>query len=286
MGRYYDVYSYSSDLEIRNNYVNYAYNSASMIPISSIDIVSLAPQWDSDMLMKVSNLYDAARLSNAMCEHPYIETMYKQHRELLFKMCCSIGLTDIVRYAPEIKIALRHGYKFHDISMWRDAMQLAQEFNIETRNPYYCASEDINDLHDRLMRKKKKDEEDQRIKRELDTLQKNIKRYSDLFNKHIKPYINLTITNGDIEIRPLRSIEEYCNVGIKMHNCVYACEYFKKTGSLVLLATYHGEIAELIELDLASKTIKQCRGKWNKQTIMHKEIVSLLENNITLIKAA
>ena len=40
-----------------------------------------------------------------------------------------------------------------------------------------------------------------------------------------------------------------------MHNCVYACGYFKKTSSLILLATHQGEIAELIELDLPTGNI-------------------------------
>lgn len=286
MGRYYDVYSYSSNLEIRNNYVNYAYNSSSMIPYSSIDIVSLKPEWDRNLLMDVSDLYCLSKLTMAMNKHPYIETLYKQQKELLIKMYNSIGLEDIIRYSPEIKVAIRHGYDFKDISLWADTIRMAQSFNIDTRNPYYCAPKDTMSLHNRFLNKVNKQREERRVKSELESLRRNIEKYSDTFNKHVKPFLNLLITDGSIEIRPLRSIEEYCQVGMKMHNCVYACGYFKKTSSLILLATHQGEIAELIELDLPTGNILQCRGTYNKQTLIHDNIVSLLNNNLNQIKAA
>lgn len=64
----------------------------------------------------------------------------------------------------------------------------------------------------------------------------------------------------------------------------YACGYYQKTDTLILVAEISGKRAELIELNLNSKKIIQCRGKWNKQTTDHDRIMNLLKSNLIKIK--
>ena len=225
-----------------------------------------------------------ARLTIAMQKYPFIETMFKIHKPLLVDFLKQVGLTSTIERIPEIRVALRHGYKFEDISMWNDTMRMAKRNNIETRNPFYCAPQNLEVLHDQLLRKEEREHIRQMLQRELTSLPKNIERYGKIFEKHIKPFLKLMIQDGDLTIRPLTSIEEFCKVGIEMHNCVYACGYYQKTDTLILVAEISGKRAELIELNLNSKKIIQCRGKWNKQTTDHDRIMNLLKSNLIKIK--
>ena len=284
LGCYYDCYLYSSDLELRHNYVNFACNAANMMPIYSMDILSLTDQWDRETLDAAGNLHQTARLTMAMQKYPFIETMFKIHKPLLVDFLKQVGLTSTIERIPEIRVALRHGYKFEDISMWNDTMRMAKRNNIETRNPFYCAPQNLEVLHDQLLRKEEREHIRQMLQRELTSLPKNIERYGKIFEKHIKPFLKLMIQDGDLTIRPLTSIEEFCKVGIEMHNCVYACGYYQKTDTLILVAEISGKRAELIELNLNSKKIIQCRGKWNKQTTDHDRIMNLLKSNLIKIK--
>ena len=56
MGIYYDCYIRSSDLELRHNYRNFAYNTANMIPISTTDCVSLLPIFSKEEIDKIGSL--------------------------------------------------------------------------------------------------------------------------------------------------------------------------------------------------------------------------------------
>lgn len=284
MGYYYDTYIASSDLELRHNYINYANNNAAGMPIYSMDILSLTDQWNAEELNAVGSLRNISQLTMAMQQYPFIETMYKLHKPLLKRFLYDIGINETTRYIPEIRVALRHGYKFEDIQKWRDTMQLAKRFHIETRNPFYCAPQNLDVLHDQLLRKFEREQISQQMQRELSSLSRNIKMYGEKFEKHIKPFLDLLIQDGDLTIRPLTSIEEFCDTGIKMHNCVYACGYYHKANTLILIAEIAGKQAELIELNIKDGEIRQCRGKWNKQTEDHDRIIEVLKSNLNKIE--
>ena len=64
--------------------------------------------------------------------------------------------------------------------------------------------------------------------------------------------------------------------GWAMHHCVFSNGYYKKEGILVLTARKAGVRLETIELDTKAWRILQCRGRFNKESAHHKEILSLI----------
>ena len=81
-------------------------------------------------------------------------------------------------------------------------------------------------------------------------------------------------------------IKAFYDEGQAMHHCVFTCGYYKKDGILVLTARKAGVRLETIEVDTTKWRILQCRGRFNKDSAHHKEIVSLMEKNMNKLRQA
>ena len=276
MGIYYDCYIKNSDLELRHNYRNFAYNTANMIPISTTDCVSLLPIFSKEEIDKIGSLSAISDRYLLMTSSPYMETLYKQHRDVFMAFLDKVPVKDILSNQNEIKVALRHHYEFEDVVMWNDAMKLAKHFGIETRNPYYCAPKNIEVLHNSLIRRKAKEE----AEKEKETLMK----YEAAYYNHIEPFLEMVLKGTNVVIVPLKSVMEVYMEGRMMHHCVYACKYWKKDDVLLLSAQVNGAHVETIEFNLKSLKVSQSRGLQNKQTEYHEEILALMKANAKNIK--
>ena len=70
----------------------------------------------------------------------------------------------------------------------------------------------------------------------------------------------------------------------EMHHCVFANEYYKRLDSLLLTAKVNGERAETIEVDLKRYKLVQSRGICNNNSEYHNEIISLINENMNVIR--
>ena len=111
-----------------------------------------------------------------------------------------VPIKDILSNQNEIKVALRHHYKFEDVVMWNDSMNLAKHFGIETRNPFYCAPKNIEVLHNSLLKKKLKED----AEKEKETLVK----YEAAYYNHIEPFLEMVLKGTNVVIVPLKSVME------------------------------------------------------------------------------
>lgn len=270
-----DSFATYSDMEIRRLGFRYAYSNPSDIGIWTMDIVSLRPEWSRKDLNQIGRLSQISEIQRARALSPYMDTLYNQHHDIFCKLLNSIGGRDMYDCQKEIKVALRHHYTFPKPSIWRDTISLAQQLNIETRNPYYCAPEDVTALHDQLLRRRTKMREKEEIERKI----REMKKYENKYYKHIKPFLDLLISNGELVIVPLSSVREIKAEGDMMHHCVFQCEYYKKTDVLLMSAQIDGKHLETIEFSLKEMKILQCRGLQNKYTEHHEEILELLNSN-------
>ncbi|MEG1587195.1 MAG: PcfJ domain-containing protein, partial [Bacteroidales bacterium] len=109
-------------------------------------------------------------------------------------------------------------------------------------------------------------------------------RKQQMFEERIKRFLDLKIKDEDIEIVPLRSIDEFKAEGELMHHCVFASKYFERLDCLILSAKIGEEHIETIEVDLLKWQVVQSRGKFNQPTPYHDKIVNLVKSNINLIK--
>ena len=277
MGWYYDNYAKDSDLELRHNYRNYAYNTAKMMPISTSECKSLLPMFDEEEVNRIGRLSSVAKTYTMFCASPYMETLYFQHREVFEKFLDKVQLNDILENEKEIKVALRHHYKFEDVSIWTDTMRLAKHFGIETRNPFYCAPLNLDVLHNSLLKRKAKEEAAKEIEK--------LAEFEGAYYKHIKPYLDILLKGANVVIMPLKSVKEVYLEGKMMHHCVYELKYWQKNDTLLLSAQVDGKHVETIEFNLKELKVIQSRGLQNKPSQYHEEILSIIQQGKKEIKS-
>ena len=97
-------------------------------------------------------------------------------------------------------------------------------------------------------------------------------------------FFGLVITDEELIVKVLESIDEYYNEGKAQHICVFGSEYYKKPDTLILSARIGDEIIETVEVDLRTLEVVQCHGKHNQDTEYHERIIDLVNRNANLIR--
>ena len=95
------------------------------------------------------------------------------------------------------------------------------------------------------------------------------------------------IKDNDLEITVLKSLEAYQAEGEHLHHCVFQCEYYTKTDSVILSAHDHqGNRIETVEFSLTEGKVVQSRGVCNANTEYHDRIIELVNDNAHLFMEA
>lgn len=184
---------------------------------------------------------------------------------------------------PSINICNRNGYRVKDASMWMDYIQMLRHFNMDTRNAKYVCPADLKKEHDKLLKRRNREEERQR---EIDRM-REAQGWEKTYAQEKGRFFGICFGNEHIVITVVQSVAEMAEEGKAMHHCVYAMGYYKKKESLILSAKdMNGKRIETIELNLKTFKVVQSRGVCNSNTPMHDEIINLINNNINLIKQA
>lgn len=199
---------------------------------------------------------------------------------------------DVVQWWKEIRVAMRNGYHIKDAGLWLDMVELLNKCGKDVRNPHYICPANLHAAHDaalmmdarRLDRlaAQRADEEKDRKARKILADAGIAARYAE----RVSRWLDVMIRGKGITIRPLQNIREFYEEGEAMHHCVFSCGYYKKDGILVLTARKAGVRLETIEIDTKRWRILQCRGRFNKESVHHKEIVSLMEKNMNKLRQA
>ena len=242
----------------------------------------------------------------AINANPYNETLLKNDGEL-FKRSLRNDYAFDREKSNAIKIAQRYGYKINDI--WFDMVDSLAYLRKDLHNPLLVCPSNIMEAHDRWCaaagRKRKKVSDKMAKLRQIRTEKEELRRLQweaerekrekeeskaavSLYNKARSRFFGLLIAKGDIEIRVLKSVEEFMEEGKAMQHCVFSNKYYdvkKRPYCLILSARVGGERAETIEVDLKDYTIVQCRGKHNQSTSYHDAIMRLVEDNMGRIKS-
>ena len=94
----------------------------------------------------------------------------------------------------------------------------------------------------------------------------------------------MIMTDDEISVKVLASIDEYYNEDKVQNICVFGSEYYKKADTLILSARIDDEIIETVEVDLRTLKVVQCHGKHNQDTEYHDRIINLVNNNADQIR--
>ena len=191
-------------------------------------------------------------------------------------------------------IAKRHHYKINSLELWCDYLQMLNNLGQDIRNPKNICPADFIDAHDRAMRRieakrmKERTENERRWEAERrDREQRKLleeKQREDDFKAMKSKFFGLVISDNEITVKVLESIEEYYEEGKAQNICVFGAGYYTKAESLVLSARIGDRIIETVEVDLQTLTVVQCHGKNNKNTAYHDRIVDLVNSNARLIR--
>ena len=192
-------------------------------------------------------------------------------------------------------IARRHHYKINNLKLWCDYLQMLNNLGHDIRNPKNICPADFIDAHDRAMRRieakrmKERTENERRWEAERrDREQRKLleeKQREDDFKAMKSKFFGLVISDNEITVKVLESIEEYYEEGKAQNICVFGAGYYTKAESLVLSARIGDRIIETVEVDLQTLRVVQCHGKGNLNTPYHDRIVDLVNSNAQLIKA-
>ena len=106
------------------------------------------------------------------------------------------------------------------------------------------------------------------------------------FYKQKSCFFGIVIKDNDLEISVLNSLEAYQAEGNELHHCVFQCEYYTKTDSIILSAHNMSGRIETVELSLTEGRVIQSRGVCNTNTEYHDRIIELVNSNAHLFLEA
>lgn len=201
------------------------------------------------------------------------ETLIKTGYTQLLKRIMDSGWRKIDNYWHPIRIAIRNGYKIKDATLWCDYIDFLRFFGKDLRNAKYVCPIDLNAEHDRYVLKKAKADEQAELERLLE---------KEAEFKAVKArFFGLMFSDGKISVRVLESVQEIILEGKAMHHCVGS--YYSKEESLIFSATIDGKRIETVEVSIPKLKVVQSRGVCNSNTKYHKQILSLVEKNMSII---
>lgn len=287
---YSDVWALDSDMEVR------PHNSLYDEVVAWGDVyprMSILPQLKRNGFKGDFHGVSPVRFFKALLSDPRIETLMKAGEIEEMKYFLSNRTTADNLWASYL-IAKRHHYQINNIGMWCDYLMMLKNLGKDIRNPKNICPQDFIEAHDRAHRlidakrekaraERERQFEIERREREQQRLLKE-KENEDRFIALKSKFFGLVITDNELTIKVLESIDEYYEEGTKQDICVFGAGYYRKEDTLILSARIGGEIIETVEVDLHTFKVVQCHGKYNKDTKYHDRIIDLVNSNAKLIR--
>lgn len=292
LGCYFDTFTYGSDIELRKDSANYCGYRLSDLFRLSLD--SRSEDYDSKR-MKCAYI-NPKYIARVVRDNPVAENLYKDNDPLFGWL---VNNNHPKEFCRAITLAKRHGFVFDDATtpLWFDMVGAIIYCDKDWHNPVFIAPKDMDALyanHDKfitMMSNRQERLRRQRIEELHRIEQEELKRQRERMEADNKAYIRrrrrfygMVLTDGLIECRVLRNVQEFEEEGNAMKHCVFRCSYYRRPYSLILSARIGGERIETVEVDLTNYTIKQCYGKHDHFTMYHERILKLVNDQMDTIK--
>ena len=150
----------------------------------------------------------------------------------------------------------------------------------DLNSPSLLMPSDLNAAHDLYVRKVQRKHEQERREADRQRAIEDQAKFMELKSR----YFGLTMTDGQINLHTLDSIDEYYEVGNRMKICCGSAHYFNKSESLVLVAYIGTKQVATIEVSLQDYTILQCRAFANGVCEYQDRITKIISDNTRLIE--
>ncbi len=271
MGHYVDSFNWSSLIELRSmSDVHWFISNTAVYPRYSV----LPELRRNGMKGRLPESHPTKLMKALLCDHR-IETMMKagDHSAVEYFICHP---SDLDFCWQSYKIATRYHYRPNDLGLWCDTIRLLEKCGRDIRSTKYICPLSLKTEHDRWLNKVTAMEEKRRNKEQM----MRAKKQEADFYKDKSCFFGIIISDNDIEISVLDSLEAYQAEGEKMKHCVFKCEYYAKTDSVILSAhDRQGNRIETVEFSLSQGKVVQSRGVCNFNTEYHDRIVNLVNEN-------
>ena len=258
--------------------------------------VKLLPIVKRNGLTKLFDFYGLKNQIYTVLLNPKAEVLLKNGAYALFEQLLERE-AQVNRYWPSIRVAIRHRYLPKDARTWLDHLYLLDQHDKDLHNPIIICPKDLKKAHQAEVEVENRQRERRRA--ELDRLQADemLKRSYELLEelsadgkaqieyvKRMGNMLGVMVKVGDIELKPLQSIQEFYEEGMNMHHCVFTNKYYEHKDTLILSARVKGERTETVEVNTKTWKISQCRAKHNGISKHHDAIVNVVENNMSAFR--
>ena len=271
LGHYMDSFNWFSDIELRNmTNVHWVISGCLVYPHYS----TTRELRRNGMSGRLPDCHPT-RLAEALLTDSRIETMMKakDYKAVEYFTTHEMKLD---RCWQPYKIAKRRRYEPEDYGLWCDTVRLLERCGHDIRSVKYICPKDLKADHDKWLAKATRMEE---RRRNMERMERAKRQEAD-FYKEKSRYFGIVISDNDIEISVLDSLEAFQAEGSSLHHCVFQCEYYAKVDSVILSAhDRQGNRIETVEFSLSQGKVVQSRGLCNSNTEFHDRIVGLVNAN-------
>lgn len=274
MGYYIDSFAFGSPMEIRNDDNVYRQLADQwMYPRHSI-----IPELRRNGFKGECHNINPVKLMVSLLTNPITETLIKlgDYETLRHSLESHV---DWGRYWNSYKIANRHGYKIGNISLWCDYLSMLDRSGKDIHSPSLIMPKDLKAEHDKYVEKLNR----QRAKERMEADRKRAAEDNAKFQELKSRYFGLAMTDGELEIHTLDTIDDYYMVGESQHICVATSRYYLKSDSLVFVAYIADKQVATVEISLEDFHIIQCRAFANGVCEYQDRIAKIISDNIKMI---
>ena len=277
LGYYIDSFAFGSPLEIR--YDNDAFNH-------------IADQWVYPRIKVTDTIkrngfkgschhIHPVTLFQQLLSNPKAETLMKSNEiELLRYLCVRPTCkADIDTYWNTIKIANRNGYKVKDSQMWMDYIKMLERCGKDIQSPKYICPANLQEAHDEYVEKVNRLRRKEQQEKDRQQAIEDKAKFEELKSR----YFGLAMTDGEIEIHSIDSIDDYYKIGEKNHICCGTAKYFLKEKTLTLTAYIGNKQIATVEISLDDFHIIQCRAFANQVCEYTEQIAGIINANKKMI---
>ena len=146
-------------------------------------------------------------------------------------------------------------------------------------SPKYICPANLKEVHDEYVEKVNRQRRKEQKEKERQQAIKDRTEFEELKSR----YFGLSMTDGEIEIHSIDSIDAYYEIGERNHICCGTAKYFLKEKTLTLTAYIGDKQIATIEISLDDYQIIQCRAFANKVCEYTEQIAAIINANKKMI---
>lgn len=209
------------------------------------------------------------------------ETLMKANEIELLRYLCArpTNKAYIDTYWNTIKIANRNGYKVKDSQMWMDYIKMLERCGKDILSPKYICPANLKEAHDEYIDKVNRLRQKEQREKERQQAIEDTACFEELKSR----YFGMAMTDGEIEIHSIDTIDDYYKIGESQSICCGTAKYFLKESTLTLTAYIGDKQIATVEISLDDYHIIQCRAFANGICEYTEQIAGIINANKMMI---